>query len=76
MQDSIKPGRRYRNMVWVGRVNGPLVCAGCILSAFVALFGPQELPSAQWTRVIGFLVLAAIFVSSAIWTKQSWKTKL
>jgi hypothetical protein len=72
----MKHGKQFRNMIWVGRLNGPMVCFLAIVMMLAALFDQPKEPMPLWGRILGFTLFLLIFVLAARWTRNSWKTRL
>jgi dolichyl-phosphate-mannose--protein O-mannosyl transferase len=63
-------------MVWIGRLNGPLLTFVFLVAMFVVVFGQPDGPMSLWMRCLIFVALTVGFVLSVRWTTRSWKTKL
>jgi hypothetical protein len=76
MRKHLKHNKQFRDMIWVGRLNGPMVSLLALFMLLAALFDVTADGMPLWGRLLAIVGCVVVLVLAIRWTHKSWKTKL
>jgi hypothetical protein len=72
----MKHNKQYRNIVWVGRLNGPMVSFLAFVMLLAGLFDVTADGMPLWGRLLAIVGCIVVLILAIRWTHKSWTTKL